>query len=125
MVLADGCFDPIHWGHIRYLAVCASFGPVSVRVASDEAIFDKGRIPYQSHEERMKTVAAIRSVDTVIDTTDTLAQTIRQWEPDYLVKGADWRERLPSDVLLACTEVGTQIVFVDEQTRTSTERLQA
>jgi D-beta-D-heptose 7-phosphate kinase/D-beta-D-heptose 1-phosphate adenosyltransferase len=124
MVLADGCFDPIHWGHIRYLSICAAFGDLAVRVAPDEEVLKKGRMLFQTREERMKTIAAIRPVSSIVDTEESLASTIYATEPDYLIKGADWRGRLPQDVIDACAETGTQILFVDEQTATSTERLQ-
>ena len=125
MVLADGCFDPIHAGHIRYLAMASAWGDLAVRVAPDADILKKRGLVYQTHDERMLTIAALRSVDQVIDTEESLAATIRALEPEYLVKGADWRGRLPSDVVTACKEVGTQILYVDEQTRSSSERLQA
>jgi D-beta-D-heptose 7-phosphate kinase/D-beta-D-heptose 1-phosphate adenosyltransferase len=125
MVLADGAFDPLHWGHCRYLAVAASFGEVTVRVAPDADILAKGRLLFQTRSERLQTIAALRAVSAVVDTDQSLAETIRALGPVYLVKGADWRDRLPEDVLVACRENGTQIIFVDEQTKTSTERLRA
>src|SRR5690242_20251683 len=125
MVLADGTFDPIHWGHVKYLAAAAGLGDVYVRVAPDADVLSKGRLLYQTRDERVKTVASLRVVSGVLAEEMTLAATIRELEPVYLVKGEDWRGHLPGDVVLACKEVGTQIVFLDTQDKSSTERLQA
>lgn len=122
-VLADGCFDPLHVGHIRYLEQAANLGPpLIVRVAPDAAIREKGREPFQTRLERFYTVNAIGVVDRVTGHW-SLADAIRALSPKYLVKGSDWRDRLPADVLSACLEVGTEIVYTDTVTRTSSERL--
>lgn len=131
-VLADGCFDPLHIGHIRYLMAAESFvGSIShfmddsglvVRVAPDVALKSKGRIPFQSWGERRATVDALRCVTRVVS-HETLADAVKVERPRYLVKGSDWAGRLPSDVVEACRSVGTLVVYVDTQERTSTERL--
>lgn len=123
MVLADGTFDPLHVGHLAYLEEAGQIGrPLMVRVAPDTDIFEKGRVPYQDQAERLVTLSTIRFVDAVCLTT-TLADAVRSYKPTHLVKGIDWEGRLPDDVLTACGEVGTEIVFVHTQRRPSTERL--
>ncbi len=122
MVLADGCFDPIHYGHIRYLAEAAAFGPLVVRVAPDAAITAKGRSPFQWRDERAATIAALRMVDAVA-LDDTLEDAIDRLSPQYLVKGADWQGKLSNSLQKTCEANGTQICYVDTQERTSTERL--
>jgi cytidyltransferase-like protein len=122
-VLADGCFDPLHYGHVRYLVTAAAYGPaLIVRVAPDSAITAKGRTPFQAQDERARTVLALGAVDRVC-THDTLALAILDLHPKYLVKGEDWRGKLPEDVLKACQAIGTEIVYTDTQERTSSERL--
>lgn len=123
MVLADGCFDPVHVGHIAYLRAARDFGrPLMVRVAPDVAIFEKGRVPFQTQSERLITVLTLAPVDSVCPNL-TLADAVTQFKPTHLVKGKDWQGRLPDDVLAACIRNKTQIVFVNTQARTSTERL--
>lgn len=123
MVLADGCFDPIHVGHIRYLSAAAAFGTLTVRIAPDPAVLEKGRFLFQKRDERAKTIAALRSVEAVCF-DETLAGAVLRIMPDYLIKGDDWRARgLPADVVEACERVNTVILFVETQERTSTERL--
>jgi len=123
MVLADGCFDPIHIGHIAYFKAASEFGrPLMVRVAGDSAIFEKGRVPFQDQPERLVTVMNIAKVDGVC-AAPTLAEAILKYKPTHLVKGQDWQGKLPEDVVAACLQVGAQMVFVNTQARTSSERL--
>lgn len=125
MVLADGTFDPIHYGHIRYLSVAATFGELIVRVATDADVLAKGRLLYQSREERLRTIGALRMVEDVCDDA-TLAEAILRLKPKYLAKGDDWRVKgLPVDVEAACHRAGTCVIFTQTQERTSSERLQA
>ncbi len=122
MVLADGCFDCLHVGHIDYLEAAAMFGALMVRVAPDSDILDKGRVPFQHQAERMVLMQALRCVETVV-ASPTLADAVREWRPSHLVKGKDWAGRLPEEVIDACLDCCTKIVFVDTVGRTSTERL--
>lgn len=124
-VLADGCFDPLHVGHVQYLHAADAYGqPLIVRIAPDADITAKGRTPFQTREERAQTILALGVVDRVV-LHATLAAAVRDLTPQYLVKGADWRGRLPADVQAACQDVGTAIVYVDTQARTCSERLRA
>ena len=121
-VLADGCFDPLHIGHIRYLHAAKSLGDqMVIRVAPDSAIVDKGRVPFQAQHERMHTISAL-NVGYVCG-IESLAEAVRKFKPAYLAKGSDWQGRLPADVLAACEEVGTHVVYTSTQDRTSSERL--
>ena len=125
MVLADGCFDPIHHGHIRYLVEAAKIGkPLVVRIAPDADIVAKGRKPYQTQGERMRTVLSIGVVDCVRE-HPTLEAAIRDLRPRYLVKGIEWKDHLPDSVQQACQESGTQIVYVATREKSSSERLSA
>lgn len=125
-MLADGCFDPLHVGHVRYLEAARAVGgdttQLVVRIAPDADIRDKGRKPLQTQSERLLTVLALRAVGDVC-TYDTLAQAVAEVSPGFLVKGSEWCGRLPDDVLEACKRHHVRIVYTDTQERTSTERL--
>jgi cytidyltransferase-like protein len=120
--LADGCFDPLHYGHIRYLyaAACLDCALV-VNVAPDEAIRAKGREPFQSLAERRATVAAIKGVSEVV--SGDLVKAITVYKPHFLIKGVEWAGRLPENVVAACRQAGTTIIYTDTRERSSTERL--
>ena len=121
MVLADGCFDPLHVGHVRYLFEAATLGPLYVNIAPDSAIEAKGRRPFQTRDERIELLRAMRVVTAVV--VDDLATVIRTHKPWWLVKGKDWEGRLPQHVLDACKQTGTKIHYTDTVTRPSSERL--
>ncbi len=126
-VLADGAFDPIHAGHLRYLQTAARYGSryglrLLVRVAPDAVIRDKGREPFQTQDERVAVLRQLRCVDDVC-VDDTLENAVRRHRPVALVKGPDWMGRMPVEVLLMCDDVGTTIQFTRRATRRSTERL--
>ena len=123
MTLADGCFDPLHVGHLRYLRAARRVGrPLIVRVAPDDAIRAKGHDPFQIQQERAGLIWALDCVDRVVF-DDSLAEAVCRLRPDHLVKGIDWRDRLPDDVLRACQQTGTRIVFVNTPSLSSTDRL--
>ena len=118
MILCSGAFDGLHAGHIRYLRAARDVDPsqmLRVAIAPDTYISSaKGRVPFWSQEDRAITVWAVDCVDgVIIQHDDTVAQVIINYRPRYLVKGADWRGRLPTDVKAACHEVGAEIVYVD------------
>jgi len=94
LVLANGCFDLLHVGHVRYLREARSMGDaLLVGVNSDASVArlkGAGR-PIMSAAERAEIVAALESVDAVVlfddDTADQLVATLR---PDIHAKGTDY-----------------------------------
>lgn len=94
IILANGCFDIIHAGHVRYLAGAKQLGGfVVVGINSDSQVRSlkgNGR-PFVSERERAEIVAALRFVDAVTifeePTVDELIDAIR---PDIHAKGTDY-----------------------------------
>lgn len=94
LVLANGCFDLLHVGHVRYLREARALGDaLLVGVNSDASVArlkGAGR-PIMSAAERAEIVAALESVDAVVlfddDTADQLVSTLR---PDIHAKGTDY-----------------------------------
>ena len=121
--LADGCFDPLHIGHVEYLRAAAALGyPVTVRVAPDADVEKKGRHPFQSELERGAFLKLLRCVEDVCY-FDTLEEAIRAIRPRYLVKGMCWHNKLSPEIQVACEAMGTSIVYTLTPSRSSTERL--
>lgn len=108
VTLANGCFDLLHVGHIRYLQGARALGgKLIVAINSDESvrkIKGPGR-PAMPEHERAEIVAALDSVDAVVifDEPDVRA-LIREIRPDVQVKGTDYtRENVPErDEVVAC-----------------------
>ncbi len=100
VVLANGCFDLLHVGHIRYLRGAKSLGgKLVVALNSDQSVAQvkgTGR-PLMPAEERAEIVAALTDVDAVVlfDEPDVRA-LIREIRPDVQAKGTDYtRENVP------------------------------
>ena len=93
-----------------------------VRVADDDAIFEKGRTPFQDRTERALLLLNLKPVDGICATA-SLPEAILKYKPTHLVKGQDWYGKLPDEVVAACVKAGTLMVFVNTPNRTSTQRL--
>ena len=94
LVLANGCFDLLHVGHVRYLEEARAMGDaLLVGINSDASVArlkGAGR-PIMTAAERAEIVGALESVDAVvIFDEDTPHEIITALQPDILVKGADW-----------------------------------
>jgi rfaE bifunctional protein nucleotidyltransferase chain/domain len=94
VVFANGCFDVLHAGHVRYLEGAKSLGDLLVvGVNSDEQVTKQkgaGR-PILPARERAELVASVEAVDlvTIFDepTAEELLLTLR---PDVHAKGTDY-----------------------------------
>jgi D-glycero-beta-D-manno-heptose 1-phosphate adenylyltransferase len=94
VVLANGCFDLLHVGHVRYLEAARRLGDVLfVGLNGDAAVTRlKGRgRPLMPAVERVELLSALRAVDHVVvfedDTADALIAAVR---PDVHAKGTDY-----------------------------------
>ena len=96
LALANGCFDLLHVGHVRYLSEARRIGDVLfVGINSDAAVArlkGQGR-PLMPAAERVELLSSLRAVDHVVvfddDTADALIRAIR---PDVHAKGTDYTE---------------------------------
>jgi D-glycero-beta-D-manno-heptose 1-phosphate adenylyltransferase len=100
VVLANGCFDLLHVGHVRYLAGARGLGDVLIvglnADASVRRLKGAGR-PLVPAAERAEMLAALAVVDHVVifedDTADRLVALLR---PSVHAKGSDYtRESVP------------------------------
>ena len=96
VVLANGCFDILHAGHLRYLKGARELGDVLVvAINSDRsvrAIKDPGR-PILNQDERVALICALRCVDFVIvfDEPD-VSRVLEVLKPAIQAKGTDYTE---------------------------------
>lgn len=128
IVLANGCFDLLHVGHVRYLQDARALGDVLVvGVNSDRqtrALKGEGR-PFVSESERAELISAIRCVDLVtIFDEPTVEELIRAIKPDFHAKGTDYTvETVPErDIVREC---GGRVVIVgDTKDHSSTDMIE-
>jgi rfaE bifunctional protein nucleotidyltransferase chain/domain len=96
IVFANGCFDVLHAGHIRYLQGARELGDVLVVAinADDQVKALKGNArPILSELERAELVASISVVDFVtIFAEPTVEQLLLAIKPDVHAKGTDYTE---------------------------------
>ena len=94
ITLANGGFDLLHVGHVRYLRGAKALGGrLVVAVNSDEsvrALKGDGR-PIMPAEERAEIVAALADVDAVVIFSELdVRPIIREIRPDIQAKGTDY-----------------------------------
>lgn len=96
IILANGCFDLIHVGHIRYLAGAKERGDVLVVALNSDASVRRlkgpGR-PILSQEQRLEIIAAFWFVDyvTLFD-EDKVDCVLLELKPHIHIKGSDYTE---------------------------------
>ena len=96
IIFANGCFDVLHVGHVRYLAGARELGDVLVVGINSDAqvkrLKGEGR-PIMPAAERAEIVAALESVTyvTIFD-EPTVEQLLLTLKPDVHAKGTDYTE---------------------------------
>lgn len=117
ITLANGCFDVLHVGHVRYLRAARELGgKLIVAVNSDESVRllkGEGR-PVMPAEERAEILAALEDVDAVVIFSEPdVRALIREIRPDFHAKGSDYTtDNVPEcDEVAAC---GGRVVIVGD-----------
>jgi rfaE bifunctional protein nucleotidyltransferase chain/domain len=97
VVLANGLFDLLHVGHVRYLRAARRLGEVLVVAVNDDRsarlLRGRGR-PIVKAADRARLVAALEGVDyVVLFGGPTVTRLIRRLQPDVQCKGTDYTRR--------------------------------
>ncbi len=128
VVLANGCFDLIHAGHVRYLEGAAREGDLLVvAVNSDRSVRQlKGpRRPLLPVEDRAEIVAAFACVDVVVIFDEpTVENVIRVLRPDVHAKGTDYTEDSVPERELVRSYGGRIAITGDAKTRSSSRLIE-
>ncbi len=125
IVLANGCFDLLHVGHVRYLRDARRLGDVLfVGLNSDAAVArlkGAGR-PLMPADERAEILGALRDVDHVVvfddERADRLLERIR---PDVHAKGTDYTPESVPEVGTMRRLGGRTAVVGDPKTHSTRE----
>jgi rfaE bifunctional protein nucleotidyltransferase chain/domain len=94
VALANGGFDLMHVGHVRYLRDAAKLADLLIVAVNSDASVRRqkgeGR-PVYPETERAEMVAALEGIDwVVVFAEDTVAHIIARLQPDVHVKGTDY-----------------------------------
>jgi rfaE bifunctional protein nucleotidyltransferase chain/domain len=125
VVLANGCFDVLHVGHVRYLEEAAKHGDILVVAVNDDdstrRLKGTGR-PMVPASDRAGILAAMRFVDYIlIFPEDTVDGVLRELRPDVHAKGTDYTVETVPEIETA-KEIGCETVITgDPKERSSRE----
>ncbi len=129
IVLANGCFDIMHVGHVRYLEAARQLGDLLVvGINSDEQVRRlKGtNRPLVPERERAEIIAAVRAVDLVTvfpePTVEALLLAIR---PDVHAKGTDYTEETVPERDVVRSYGGRVCVVGDPKDHSSSKLIRA
>ena len=128
IVLANGCFDLLHVGHVRYLEGARREGDVLVVAVNDDEgvqrLKGEGR-PLLEARDRARLVAALAAVDyAVIFAEPTVTALIEALRPDVHAKGTDYTpETVPERE--AVRAAGGRVAIVGDPKAHSTRDLLA
>ena len=109
------CADVVHPGHLNIINTAKELGRVVVGLLTDEAIASYKRRPFFSYEQRKTLVEHIKGVDEVVpQATLDYVDNLREFRPDFVVHGDDWKEGVQSEtrqrVIDALAEWGGELV---------------
>jgi rfaE bifunctional protein nucleotidyltransferase chain/domain len=124
VVLANGCFDLIHAGHVSYLESAKKIGDilvvalnsdVSVKLLKDE------RRPVIPEDQRVEILSAMEAVDYIVVFDDnTCDRILREIHPDYHAKGTDYqRDTVPERD--TARDIGAETVIVGNEKENATK----
>jgi D-glycero-beta-D-manno-heptose 1-phosphate adenylyltransferase len=126
IILANGNFDLVHVGHVRYLGGAKALGgKLVVAINSDEsvrALKGEGR-PVMPENERAEIVAALADVDAVVIFPELdVRAIIREIRPDIQAKGTDYTaDSVPERDVVA--EYGGRVAIVGDPKDHSTSEI--
>lgn len=126
-MLVPGSFDLLHHGHILMLQRSAQLGNVVVALGTDKYQTSYKRKPVQPYYLRAATLKAL-GLDVIKRPTASMHQIFMDLDPDYLVRGSDWRDN--KAFLDACgiwwpflEKHGVTLVVVPNEGYTSTTQI--
>ncbi|MDT7806996.1 MAG: D-glycero-beta-D-manno-heptose 1-phosphate adenylyltransferase [Acidobacteriota bacterium] len=127
VVFANGCFDLLHVGHVRYLEAARGLGDLLVvGINGDEQVRrlkGEGR-PHIPERERAEVIAALRAVDYVtIFHEPTVTELLIALRPDIHAKGTDYTEETVPERDVVRSFGGRVQIVGDPKDHSSTEIL--
>jgi rfaE bifunctional protein nucleotidyltransferase chain/domain len=129
VVFANGCFDLLHVGHVRYLEAAKGCGDLLVvGINSDEQVRrlkGEGR-PFIPERERAEVIASLRAVDYVtVFHEPTVTELLLALRPDIHAKGTDYTEETVPERDVVRSFGGRVQIVGDPKDHSSTEMLKA
>jgi len=96
-IIVNGTFDILHRGHIEMLQYAGNLGSLLVCIDTDRRVRElKGPDrPINNQEDRKFMLESLQCVDRVktFDSEQELIDIIKEYNPDIMVKGSDYRDK--------------------------------
>ncbi len=124
VVLANGCFDILHVGHVRYLRAARELGDLLVVAVNSDASVEryKGKAPVVPEHERVELVASLEMVDLVfLFHNPTLHHVIARLRPHIQAKGTDYTPDTVPEAEVVRGYGGEVVICGDPKDHSSTE----
>lgn len=127
VVLAEGCFDVLHVGHVRYLEDARRHGDLLVvSINSDRTITElkgPGR-PLVPEAERAEVIEALRCVDHVfVFDSSSSRELLAAVNPDIYAKGTDYTPEMLIEREGLQEFAGRIVIVGDRKTHESTSMI--
>lgn len=91
--------DLIHEGHINLISKAAVLGKVTIGLLTDSAIASYKRIPIRTYEQRKSVITNVKGVARVVaQNTLDYTENLKQYRPDFVVHGDDWKKGVQAQV---------------------------
>lgn len=121
IVLANGCFDLLHAGHVAHLKAARAMGDMLIVALTADAHVNKGLgRPIYTWAERAAMLRELRCVDAV-EPSSCSVEAILRLKPAIFAKGRDYYYGLPRADVDACAAVGAEVRFTDTPKMSTTE----
>lgn len=123
IVLANGCFDVLHAGHVLHLREARAMGDfLIVSLTLDENVNKGPGRPVNVWADRYECLRELRCVGSVIPTASAV-DAIRRVKPAIFCKGIDYAggDRFSEGVVQACLDVHAELRFTTSPKMSATE----
>ena len=125
VVMANGCFDIFHIGHLLYLQEAQRMGDRLVVSITDDAHVNKGPgRPLFNQHQRAAIIHELRCVDDVLIVPGAL-EALQIVKPDIFVKGQDYIGKIEERHSTYCKENNIAIKFTNQPMFSTTEIINA
>jgi rfaE bifunctional protein nucleotidyltransferase chain/domain len=125
VIFANGIFDIIHVGHIRYLKEAKTLGDILIVAVNSDASAKKIKgedRPYTNEKERLEILSEFTCIDYLILFDDTdVRRLLGELKPDVQAKGTDYTEDSVPERDVVLSYGGKVMITGDKKEHSSTE----
>lgn len=123
VALANGCFDLLHVGHVRYLEAARALADILIVAINDDSsvrLLKGDARPLQDQLDRAEILASLACVDfVVVFDTPTVAPVLEALHPDFHAKGTDYSEETVPERHTVAAYGGRTVIVGDRKSHSS------